>query len=176
MAVKRFRKDNLFLFVLSDIGISITNQNTGLFPTREEVISLRKACEEYLNELSSEEIRRLNDLQKTEWQLENEREVEDSSAIKSPKVGNVYLMQNLRNRYIKIGFSIKDPIHREATLQSQEPEIILVSSWVGTLNDEQRLHNIFSKKRVRGEWFELNNDDLQKITHYFELTSTGDLH
>lgn len=86
---------------------------------------------------------------------------------KPEKSGNVYLMLNERNGYIKIGFTTGRPEHREHTLQSQEPEIKLINIFRGrTINDERNLHRIYDHKRVRGEWFNLNQEevlDIEKI-------------
>ncbi len=99
---------------------------------------------------------------------------EESIYIKKPEVfGNVYLMKNLRNSYMKIGFTTKHPQYREATLQSQEPEIELVKFWEATIDDERQLHSMFDKKRLRGEWFELNSNDIKKIEHYFQNENRG---
>lgn len=80
--------------------------------------------------------------------------------------GYVYLMRNKRNGYIKIGFS-KDPKHREATLQSQEPEVQLINSTPGTIKDEWRIQAEFASKRLRGEWFKLSLKDLYSIESMF---------
>lgn len=87
---------------------------------------------------------------------------------KKPTVhGNVYLMRNDRNGYTKIGFSKHPPSFRESTLQSQEPEVSLLCSYKGTMKDEKRLHEEFHEKRLRGEWFDLDDSDLIAIEEYF---------
>lgn len=82
----------------------------------------------------------------------------------------VYIMLNPRTDLVKIGKS-KDPNYREKTLQGQEPEIILVSFWKAPKAIEKKLHNEFSDKRQRGEWFDLTFKDLKKIN---ELMSVYD--
>lgn len=84
--------------------------------------------------------------------------------------GFVYLMRNRRNGLTKIGFS-KDPKYRESTLQSEEPEVALLSAWRGTRATEEELHEQFSKARVRGEWFELDDVDCALIEG--RMTGTG---
>lgn len=88
----------------------------------------------------------------------------DNTKIKNDKKGNVYLMKNLRNKYHKIGYTSSDPKFREKTLQSQEPEVILVWSCKGRMSDEKKIHEIFDSKRLRGEWFDLNEEDVKFIT------------
>lgn len=81
---------------------------------------------------------------------------------KEKVTGYVYLMENKRNGYTKIGFS-KKPKHREKTLQSEEPEIELIFKGRATMDDEKLLHEEYSDKRVRGEWFDLTDNDKYKI-------------
>lgn len=74
----------------------------------------------------------------------------------------VYVMRNSRNGYHKIGFST-EPRFREKTLQSQEPEVSLLFAFPGTVEDEERLHDRFASKRLRGEWFNLTPEDVESI-------------
>ncbi len=86
------------------------------------------------------------------------------------KENKVYLMFNNRNNLIKIGRSTK-PIYREKTLQSQEPEIIILASWIAPMEIETVLKKKFYEKRKRGEWFDLKADDLiiiKKIMNKFK--------
>ena len=94
----------------------------------------------------------------------------DKSKKATKKNGNIYLMGNKRNGYTKIGFTTKDPKYRESTLQSEEPEVELVKSFKGTMDDEQRLHEEFHDKRLRGEWFDLDDSDLIAIDEYFQAS------
>ena len=82
--------------------------------------------------------------------------------VREPKSGFVYVMRNRRNGLFKIGFSI-NPRYRETTLQSEEPEVELVTSHRGTLENEKEFHLLFSEKRVRGEWFKLELADIDSI-------------
>lgn len=75
----------------------------------------------------------------------------------------VYVMKNLRNGLFKIGVS-KNPSFREKTLQSEEPEIMLISATPAKKYVERILHKIFKEKRVRGEWFKLEEEEAQKIS------------
>lgn len=86
----------------------------------------------------------------------------ESTIKKEPKPTRIYLMINQRNGLYKIGRSVK-PTVREHTLQSDEPEINLLRTWLGTHNDEIYLHEIFSSSRVRGEWFRLSDEQIEKL-------------
>jgi hypothetical protein len=79
----------------------------------------------------------------------------------------VYLMLNKRNNYIKIGKS-KNPLFREKTLQSDEPDIELVVAWQASSVVEKELHKLFPKKRKRGEWFELKLSDMKIIRDHMK--------
>lgn len=80
------------------------------------------------------------------------------------EVGNVYLMKNELNGRIKIGRTKGEPVYRERTLQSQEPEVNLIfHREVLRMNETERyLHKMFESKRFRGEWFELSEGDIEK--------------
>jgi hypothetical protein len=130
------------------------------------------------NEVTDTLVARLLDIQ-NELRVSTEKhnkEIQNSDGFKSHKqpsykedaLGNVYLMLNRRNNYYKIGFTKKDPSYRETTLQAQEPEVELVDYWMGSLKDEENLHNIFQEKRLRGEWFSLAENDIHMIEMYFK--------
>ena len=78
------------------------------------------------------------------------------------RIGFVYVMQNRRNGFFKIGFS-KKPSFREKTLQSEEPEVEMIFAYKGTIELEKKIHDKYSRKRIRGEWFSLNEEDLESI-------------
>ena len=71
-----------------------------------------------------------------------------------------YLMKNRRNGFYKIGRS-NDPKKRERTLQSEEPDIVLVKVW--DKNIENNLHRNYNKQRLRGEWFDLSKIQVRYI-------------
>jgi hypothetical protein len=82
----------------------------------------------------------------------------------------VYLFRREASGYIKIGASqnpewrrremhrLKDPIYAVATYESLD-----------SYGDERRLHLMFSEKRVEGEWFALDDSDLDKIASFFQI-------
>ena len=77
----------------------------------------------------------------------------------------VYLMRDNYTNMSKIGIS-NNPHFREKTLLSQSPSIGLVYKReyfdrnIARLM-EKTLHNYFQHKRVRGEWFDLDENDLR---------------
>nr|DAZ32080.1 MAG TPA: meiotically up-regulated protein 113 [Caudoviricetes sp.] len=78
------------------------------------------------------------------------------------KYGNckTYLMRDLNTGLTKIGKSIS-PSARERTLQSEKPTISLFK--ISDSLIERELHELFRIKRVRGEWFNLTDDDIEHI-------------
>ena len=79
---------------------------------------------------------------------------------------NVYVMIDKNTGYFKIGRSI-NPSTRERTLQSEKPTNEMLFNYPATNDCETELHDIYSKKRIRGEWFDLSGSDLKDIKAYF---------
>ena len=79
----------------------------------------------------------------------------------------VYLMHDTSNDYYKIGIS-NNPSYRERTLQSEKPTIEVIISKKFPVRKiaesiEKALHETYSEKRLRGEWFELDFIDVGHI-------------
>ncbi len=83
--------------------------------------------------------------------------------------GYTYLITN--GREYKIGITTKTPQSRVAELQTGSPTKIAISAYSYNSNAlamEVELHKKFSSKRLEGEWFALNSDDVAIIHHHFE--------
>lgn len=85
---------------------------------------------------------------------------------------SVYLMKETNGKYIKIGKSVT-PLNREKTLWSEKPniELFLICTCEDELSAghlEKELHQLFRHKRVRGEWFELNNEDINLVKEKYQ--------
>lgn len=79
----------------------------------------------------------------------------------------LYLMVDLTNNFYKIGIS-NNPSYREFTLQSEKPTIELLASKKFINRKlakafETALHTLYAAKRLRGEWFNLDKDDISQI-------------
>jgi hypothetical protein len=94
-------------------------------------------------------------------------DVENPVSSYSDKFTKVYVMIDKNTGYYKIGRS-SNPLKREKTLQSEKPTIELLFHHDARISNEKELHDMFSDKRVRGEWFDLNGSDLSIIRNYFE--------
>lgn len=79
----------------------------------------------------------------------------------------VYLMLDSKNGYYKIGIS-NVPEWREKTLQSEKPSILLIAfkKYINrriAANIEKALHESYSHRKKRGEWFMLDDEDVEEI-------------
>jgi len=104
-------------------------------------------------------------------EIENNKQLQKeykSIGIKFEKIKEtyIYIMYDENSKYFKIGRSV-NPQKREKTLQSEKPSIVLLYTFKGVNNDEIILHEKFKSKRIRGEWFNLNDDDITEIHKYF---------
>lgn len=90
------------------------------------------------------------------------RLVEDWKIRRSNRKTNLYLMKDEANGFIKVGIS-NTPEYRERTLQSEKPTIVMIWATEASYQDETFLHRKFSEKRLRGEWFELSDEDIKYI-------------
>lgn len=81
---------------------------------------------------------------------------------------HIYLMRDASNKLIKIGIS-KNPKVREKTLQSEKQDIDLIfTSPLMERENEKILHKKYEAKRVRGEWFDLNADDVNWVINFLK--------
>jgi len=89
---------------------------------------------------------------------------------KGKNIGHLYIMKNVRNGLYKIGFTSQKPEYRESTLQSQEPEVELIfsSSNTKTITAAREIHEEYDSKRIRGEWFNLDDSELESIKALME--------
>ena len=96
--------------------------------------------------------------------IKNKSLLSENTTEEDFKIIYTYLM--LDGKYVKIGKS-KNPRFREATLQAQKPSIELYATTKS--NIETYLHKLFDKNRVRGEWFELSNEEIMSIIQDFKF-------
>ncbi len=161
------------LFVEASYFISLSQGESG-FPyitnsveiaSMDEVKKLKAACESHLAVFDQKEIDENNDRwedeRKAKYQEERQRP-KDEGPPKPPRMGFIYLMKNKRNGFVKIGFS-KKPRHRERTLQAEDPDTEMLFAFVASFHDEEKVHEKFAGKRVRGEWFNLDEADIERI-------------
>lgn len=86
-------------------------------------------------------------------------------------IEKIYLIYDLNDNLFKIGFTKKTIEERlkgisEPTIKGKKPEIHLISAWNGSIEIEKELHKKFNSFRIRGEWFDLNVRDLEKLNEH----------
>lgn len=104
-------------------------------------------------------------------ELKEEYPIEFSSQHNNSSISDescyVYLMYDISTGYFKIGIS-NNPNYREKTLQSEKPTIekICAKEYPNrTIANaiESALHKSYESKRIRGEWFALDANDVNVI-------------
>lgn len=88
--------------------------------------------------------------------------------------GFVYLVKC--NEFYKIGVAASVPF-RLSTMQVGCPYLLtLVTSWLCTDPgaEEDRLHELFSQYRVRGEWFKIPSETVELLAAYQDLQTFFD--
>lgn len=101
------------------------------------------------------------------------KEAEEYERLRTRKrqhKAHVYLINILDTNNYKIGIS-KNVKGRLSTLQNSNPvDMHIVSTclsrWARRL--EKELHQVFLEKRIRGEWFNLSENDVKYIINLFD--------
>lgn len=149
------------------------NERVGLKPNSNEEHKLIDIPEVFRKEIHKDRLKRSESDQETwsKWLMTFRRYPISKSHIYSlyceeSAAGYIYVFRSgLSNRY-KIGWTSDGNIEkRKASLQtgSSEPLIIIEFFPVGGRKAEKSIHNIFSKNRISGEWFELTEEELANL-------------
>lgn len=100
-----------------------------------------------------------------------ENEIEDINShniLVGPR--NIYIVHLINTNYYKIG--IADSIERRLrNLQTANPfelKLIYSKSFIECFSIETYIHNFYLKKNVKGEWFELLNEDIYEIMYFLK--------
>lgn len=135
--------------------------NAYWYLTQDEIEEIIKSCNKTLeyyknNKYTYEDILKLN-VEAYEY------EYNKIKYIKKEKIKTyVYIMIDHNTKYYKIGRS-DSPLKREKTLQSEKPTIELIYKFKCEYGIEKELHNKFNNKKIRGEWFNLDDNDIDFI-------------
>lgn len=152
-------------YVKEDDSIAVTDQG-GFIPTRNEFDELVEHVHKFYDQMSEEEI--------VEHNRERYEEHFPSTKVKSEKPpkfrrkqpGHVYLIQAATDEALfKIGRTKHLP-SRLKTIGLKLPfEVKLVHSIEveDSVLAEASLHNRFATKRMNGEWFKLDREDVEWI-------------
>lgn len=159
------RKDKPFIVVVDEQGLAFSGNLQPLFYIKE-LETIIEAC---IKSLEMYQLFRFNEdtiFRENEKALEKEFKKLGTERKKMPETF-IYLMKDEINGYHKIGRS-KTPHKREKTLQSEKPSITLVYSCKANIDEESLLHKKYNEYRIRGEWFNLSEQQLEEIKSYLE--------
>jgi hypothetical protein len=93
----------------------------------------------------------------------------------------IYLIRDGDTGYTKIGRSNSpkkrlEQLIKQDTLQATPNNYFLIAYWLDRSFVETNLHEAYKAKRVRGEWFDLSDEDMEDIRRIYiqhsELTET----
>lgn len=104
-----------------------------------------------------------------EWSDEDEKHfyVPRAKNSQSQNIGYVYLVK--LDKYYKVGISVTPETRlKEFTLLPYPLEEVFIVRVGNYKQVEEDLHKIFDKRRIRGEWFDLTDEDVSFIGNYLE--------
>lgn len=128
---------------------------------------INKRIFNYINTLPKLTEERIKELKQIAHRELREQKQKSQIAKKANGKGYVYLVR--LDKHYKIGIS-KNPKDRlkEFTLLPYPLEDICIERVANYEQCEEELHLHFDNKRVRGEWFELDEEDIEYIKKYLE--------
>ena len=156
-------------------GVPFVAGALGFPVTHKDLQTISRICSEILASKTSEQI----DFERNEYHKnkypdhyyqtrEHERPDHKKKHMADPRKqvpGYVYVFQSEATGLYKIGLSINPSKRLKEVSRKQKASIVSVATfYVQNMESvEFELHSIFDLKRVSGEWFELNADDVTKI-------------
>lgn len=147
----------------------IFEMQSGIAPSFATLQKIKRHVDKIFSEFTEEAWELLREAEfNEEARLREERRASEylngpnRKAARHSRCGFVYVMRDAHLGAYKIGFS-NNPQYRERTLQAEKPSIELLHKWAGTIADEEALHFLFAAKRIRGEWFNLTSEDIERI-------------
>ena len=150
-----------------DESTTVLHDWAGLIPSQSQWEELKAEVDRFYKTVSPEFIEAQNSVNCLLCRTDKKtKEARLQKSAKKPKQGYVYLAEDQRNQYVKIGFSTK-PSHREKTLQAEQPAVDFIAVFPGTTQDERDLHVEFEQYRIRGEWFALPASTIETLKERF---------
>lgn len=127
-----------------------------------------REIQQRLNKRAQEYVRKI-DREKYELDLIELREIQPKHEEKHicAKSGYVYLIK--MGDYYKIGISKKPNTRIDSFTKMPDPiEIIYIEKVYGYVDAEKELHEKYNLKNKRGEWFSLDEKDIEDIKKYLQ--------
>ncbi len=143
--------------------------DTGLFFTKEFILGLSVDdfvnIQEYVKENFDNHISEIAEHNEYLKQFHSRKNSKNNKKEKTERWGYIYLIKLKNMNYYKIGKS-QLPEDRLNLFEVKFPidfEIIHKYFISGYDQEENRLHNLFSEKRIKQEWFDLSEEDVEYI-------------
>lgn len=159
------QKEMPYLFMIDKDGIAFSGKVEYLF-YKSQLIKIKEACEKTIELYDNNNINDDNIYEENQKQLEKECRLLKYGRYERETF--IYIMKDENTGYYKIGRSV-NPKKRERTLQSEKPTITLIFSARGLVEEEITLHNRYKDTRIRGEWFSLQDYEVQDIISYLTI-------
>lgn len=136
----------------------------GLNPAHERLHFPSPEPEEEIDRRSAR-TKEINALVTTVWRESRNADLKEPSSELTQPTDKDWTYLVFDGKKYKIGRS-RSPEERLKSLRTANPTCVLVGQTqkIG----EKDLHIIFREKRIAGEWFDLSEEDLAKITGFFE--------
>ena len=162
-----------FQLIESEDSVIFFNGSCYENPSIDELKRIKKLIDSTINNYESISLA----IQKSNNIIQEERFKEFKDIFKpkkanKPKKGIIYIMKCGRTNLYKIGLTTGNVNTRFNSLKTANPNINLFKYYkevVDLYSKERELHNLFSNKRIDGEWFELNESDLCEIDLFFNV-------
>ena len=146
-------------------SFDIVRDETGFIYTYEELEDLKKAIENS-KKLKTDYIKELND-ERYDYYNGGRRRSEKLIKKKN-KIGFVYVLKKTDENVFKIGMSKKFDERKKqiSTKLPFEVETFKLFKTDDMEELEKHFHKKFDEKRMNGEWFNLNETDINYIKNY----------
>jgi len=154
-------RDSIRLVQKNGLLMDETNSN-GLYLTKEQSLQLIALARKSYEFALENDVESLNTSLDRSYNPHFYEVIDLTPKQKPDPATQIYVMIDRNTGFYKIGRSI-NVLAREKTLQSEKPSIELCFSFSSNISKEKELHTTFSDKRVRGEWFRLDDNDILQI-------------
>lgn len=146
-----------YVIQISEKGITAPFDGQNLIMEPSQWASVKNAIDDYYRT--------------DEWQLDNlitqENLANDAKAINKakPKIGFIYFVQAAKLG-VKIGFTTNLE-SRMKSLQTASPHLLELISFIGAVDslEEFKAHEFFKEKKIRGEWFNIDEEEIYDYIH-----------
>jgi hypothetical protein len=101
----------------------------------------------------------------------NKEEINKSKEKRLPVKGTIYILKCNRTNLYKIGLTSRSVFDRLKVLKTANPDIVMYNYYENIKDiylEEKLMHKKFNKKRIDGEWFDLNKKDLKHLDSYLK--------